>query len=933
MKAFPQLRVRSEYSFRSCYGPIDDITDRLQEIGCQTAGLVDTSGTWGHVHWEKQMNAAGLSPLFGTEFSMPLEDGRKPKCWALATDLASFYRLSSLNPQTPEEMAGVSGVLRFAGAALSDPDHFDYIDINPRSRRAGMRALSLAKETGKPLVLTSDNDYPSPGDRERFLAWDDSKKMTPQYILTEKELRHALRWMPDDVLQQAIMNTHEAAERASGLKLREAPIISVPGDLRELVEEGRKMRLSRGHISDWTDAYQSRLERELEMIKQKAYESYFIVVADMVRWGKKKMLVGPARGSSAGSLVCYLLEITEIDPLVHGLIFERFIDINRDDLPDIDVDFNDTKRELVFDYLGEKYGAENVARIGSVNRLKPRSVIAHVSKKLGIEKGATFNLLNVLIEHSSGDARYGKTVEDTLNLTDQGQDFLKRWPEATLMGEIENHASHTGVHAAGLIVSNEPVIEYCTVRDGVAHIDKKTAERLNLLKIDVLGLRTLGILEDAGALSIEEFYDLKMDDPAVLKIFNDKKFSGVFQFEGSAQRRVSSQVDIDGFTKIEQVTALARPGPLGGGATDSYIKRDNGREDVTFIHPILEDFLGETKGVILYQEQVMRVVRELGGFSWGETSAVRKAISLSKGREALKEYEDKFVVGAKDKGMSGLDARELWEEICSFGRYGMNKSHTTSYATISYWCAYMKCYHPLQYAAASLRNAKDDEQTLEILREIRDEGVAFIPFDADLSAANWTVADGKLLGGFTNLVGIGPSKAAYYLLKRDGDGSGKEPAGLTDKDREKLARLSPKHVDLSPAHTLWGHMYDNPAGYNINGKIKEFSGLMDKQNECVIVRLVSFDLRDKNEELQVQKRGYRMKGNTKFIDCWMVDDTTSKPVRCRIDSKDWFTTGRKVADKVKAGEDWFLVRGRWLERFSMMSINKIKCLTQEDMFE
>ena len=930
---FPQLRVRSEYSFRSNYGPIGKIIDRLQEIGCQTAGLVDTSGTWGHVHWEKKMQGADLSPLYGTEFSMPLEDGRKPKCWALATDLASFYRLSSLNPQTPEEMADAKGVLRFAGAALSNPDHFDYIDINPRSRRATMRALKLARETGKPLVVTSDNDYPSPGDRERFLAWDDSKKMTPQHILTEDELRQALGWMPDAVLQQAIMNTHEAAERASGLKLREAPIISVPGNLAELVEEGRKMRLSRGHIADWSDAYQSRLERELAMIKQKSYASYFIVVADMTKWAKNKMLVGPARGSSAGSLVCYLLEITEIDPLVHGLIFERFIDINRDDLPDIDVDFNDEKRKLVFDYLGEKYGAENVARIGSVNRLKPRSVIAHVSKKLGIEKGATFNLLNVLIEHSSGDARYGKTVEDTLTLTDQGQDFLKRWPEATLMGEIENHASHTGVHAAGLIVSNEPVIEYCTVRDGIAHIDKKNAERLNLLKIDVLGLRTLGILEDAGALSIEDFYDLKMDDPAVLKIFNDKKFSGVFQFEGSAQRRVSSQVDIDGFRKIEQVTALARPGPLGGGATDSYIKRDNGREDVTFIHPILEDFLGETKGVILYQEQVMRIVRELGGFSWGDTSAVRKAISLSKGREALAEYEERFVKGAKEKGMAGLDARDLWEEICSFGRYGMNKSHTTSYATISYWCAYMKCYHPLQYAAASLRNAKDDEQTLEILREIRDEGVAFIPFDADLSAANWTVADGKLLGGFMNLVGIGPSKAAHYLLKRDGDGSDKEPVGLTDKDREKLARLSPKHVDLSPAHTLWGHMYDNPADYNINGKIKEFSGLMDKQDECVIVRLVSFDLRDKNEELQVQKRGYRMKGNTKFIDCWMVDDTTSKPIRCRVDPKDWFTKGRKIADKVKAGEDWFLLRGRWLERFSMMSVNKIMCLTQEDMFE
>lgn len=879
------------------------------------------------------MDGEGIVPLYGTEFVMPTEDGRKPRCWVLATDLPSFYRLSSLNPKTPEEMAGVEGVLRFAGAALTDPDHFDYIDINPRSRMATRRALALHKKTGKPIVITSDNDYPGPEDRERFLAWDDSKKMTPQYILTEREVRDAFNWLPGDVVEAAIRSTHEAAERASGLKLAMAPIISVPGDLNALAETGKQMRLSRGHISEWTEEYQARLQRELAMIEQKDYASYFIVVADMIKWAKERMLVGPARGSSAGSLVCYLLEITEVDPIVHGLIFERFIDVNRDDLPDIDVDFNDTKREQVFAYLGEKYGAENVARIGSVNRLKPRSVIAHVSKKLGIDRGATFNVVNVLIEHSSADSRYGKALEDTLTLTQPGREFIAKWPEAALMGELENHASHSGVHAAGIIVSNEPVIDYCTVRDGIAHIDKKDAERLNLLKIDALGLRTLGILEDAGALTAQEFYDLPLDDPEVFKIFNEHKFSGIFQFEGAAQRRVSMQIDIDSFKRVDHVTALARPGPLGGGATDLYTERASGRAEVEYQHPSMEAYLGDELGVVLYQEQVMRIVREIGGFSWEDTSMIRRGMSGRLGIEGFNRYRDRFIIGAAKLEIAEATATSIWEEICNFGAWGMNKSHTASYAVISYWCAYMKRYHPLQYAAACLRNAKDDEQTLEVLRELRDEGVEFIPFDPDASAANWTVAEGKLLGGFTNLVGIGPSKAQHYILKRDGDGSDKEPLGLTEKDREKLAKLSPKHVDLTPAHTMWGHIYDDPEAHNIHGAVKQFSELGEGENAVVIVRLVRVDRRDKNEKLLVGKRGYAMKGQTQFLDCFMVDDSTSKPIRCRINPRNWNSYGETLADKAVAGQDWFMLRGKWLDKFSMMAVNKVKCLTNPDMFE
>lgn len=931
--SIPQLKVRTEYSYKRCYGSAAEVAKRLKAIGCASAGIVDLNGTWGHVHWEKALQKEGVTPMYGAEFVIPTEDGWKPTCWVLATDLASFYRLSSRNPKTEAEMREATGVIRFAGAALTDPKAFDYIDINPHSKRRTRAALELHRKTGKPLVLTSDNSYPAPEDLERYLAWNDAKYMTQQHILGDEEMAHAFSHstmgeiLTFEEFAQAIVNTYEVAERIGALALEKAPMIKVDEtDWERLVLEGKEYRLERGHIAAWPEEYEARLQREMELIKEKGYVSYFLVVADMIVWAKERMLVGPARGSAAGSLVCYLLQITEVDPIPHNLIFERFIDINRFDLPDIDVDFNDQKRHLVFDYLKDKYGADNIARIGSVSRLKPRSVIAHVSKKLGIPRGAAFGLTNVLIEHSSGDARYGYGLHDTMDTTQPGKDFIAQYPEARLMGEIENHASHSGQHAAGIIVSNVPVIEYCTVRDGIAHIDKKDAEYLNLLKIDALGLRTLGVIEDTGCITSQELYDLKLDGPKVLALFDAQKFSGIFQFEGPAQRRVSTQIPVDCFEKIDHITALARPGPLGGGAAHSYINRNAGREDIVFRHPLMESYLGDTFGVVLYQEQVMRTCREIGKFSWEDTSTIRRIMSKSMGDEFFKSFGAKFVKGAATLGVPKEDAEEIWNEICSFGSWGMNKSHTVSYAVISYWCAYMKTYFPLEYAAACMRNAKDDVQAIEILRELRDEGVNYVPFDPELSEATWASADNKLLGGYTNLVGIGPVKAAKYIEKRAGK-------GLTEKDHATLAKLPIKFNDLCPAHTMWGKIYDDPESQNVRGRVKEFGELEDGGSHVVICQLVKQDRRDKNEAMLVNKRGSELPGQTLFLDSFMVDDSVSQPVRVRTNPKLWKVYGERMADKAVAGEDWFLVRGRWLDQFSMMILEKVKCLTKPEMFE
>ena len=328
-----QLRVRTEFSFKTAFGPIKRVAAALKELDCKAAGIVDSHGTWGHVKWASACNSAGVSPLFGTEIIVPQPDGRRPVCWILARDTRAFYQLSTAarreGADIPALLRAAAGkVYRFAGAALTDPDLFDFVDINPASPIQQMAALKLAKETGKPLVATSDNFYPLIGDKSAFLAMGGRERSTPQHILNATELSEALRTFDAKQFAKAKDNAAEIADQCAH-ELKQAPLIQVPGNLRKVVEAGRKRRLKLGHLSSWPKEYEARLQRELKVIEEKRYESYFLVVSDLVQWAKERMLVGPGRGSSAGSLLCYLVAITEVDPIPNGLLFERFLDINR----------------------------------------------------------------------------------------------------------------------------------------------------------------------------------------------------------------------------------------------------------------------------------------------------------------------------------------------------------------------------------------------------------------------------------------------------------------------------------------------------------------------------------------------------------------------------------------------------------------------------
>lgn len=938
-----QLKVRTEFSFKLAFGPVKRIAQRCKDINSTRAAIVD-SNTWGHVKWAKACAAVGVEPMFGLEFNVKQEDGTRPAAWVLmekgrGTD---FYRWSSA--QLAEEfdharsivaLDDIEGVNKrplqkpgivFAGAAFTDPALFDYIDVNPASPIQQRAAINLHRRTGKPLVVTSDNAYAAPGaaDFGPFMAISGRQKMTPQHVMAAHEFRKAIRFATDDELAQAIKNTYEVAERCA-TSLERAPLIHLPGNLEALVRDGIKYRIGRGHLKDWTDDHEARIKRELAMIREKDFDSYFLVVADLVTWAKSNMLVGPGRGSSAGSLVCYLLRITEVNPLEHGLLFERFIDVTRSDLPDIDIDFNDVKRDDCFTYLASRHGQENVCRIGNVGTLKPKSAMKEVCRRLGLPDGRRFDVINVLIDYTSGDSRFGNSLEDTMTKTDVGRRFMEDFPQAKVLWDVENHAWYTGVHAAGVIVSNLPVNQFCTVGpDNVAHIDKPDAEYLNLLKIDALGLRTLGIIEDAGVVDNETLYDLAQhpNDPSAIGILNAGKFVGIFQFEGSTQRDVTSKIDVKTFRQIDHITALARPGPLGGGAAAKYFMRSAGREEVEYRHPSMSAYLGSTLGVILYQEQVMRIGAELGKMSWKEVTLMRKAMSGRKGNEFFGQLRATFMKGAAENGLNEDDAEHIWQEINTFGAWGMNASHTVSYSVVSYWCCWMKCYHAVAYAAACLRSAKDDNQTMELLRELHQEGIQYVPFDIDKSDVNWSVQDGKLVGGFMSLHGYGKSKATVAVRKR------KEGA-WTKKDLDRISAARVLYSELYPLTTKYKTYYESPeaAGCAAGSVMSRLDNLPTRGTVLTLGTVSKKRRRDKNEDVLIKRRGGEvMKGDTAFADIYIMDDT-GKEIIVRVQPRDFEPIGRLALDNLVVGVDVVLVRGRRIPDYSMITAMRLRCLT------
>lgn len=941
------LRLRTEYSFGTAYGPLPRV---IAAVGDAPAlGIADRSGTWGHVQFEKACKRANKKPIFGAEIGIVpnLDREEHAPAWMAFmarnnAGLREVYELVTEStgpdnfyyfPRLPySRLSGVSeNVIILTGfnpkcELLPKRQKNIYVDRSPSTLPC---VLEWARDYRVPFVAASDNYYPRPEDNSVYQIVAGRRRdarTTPMHILDEWEwAMHCPGKIAWDA-KSALAITYDLAKECNAT-IPKAKMVTFPykKSLEQLCREAAPKR----GINLKDPVYSARLRREIDLIADKEFEDYFYVIWDMLLFAKGRMLVGPARGSSCGSLVCYLLSITEIDPIPFGLIFERFIDINRKDLPDIDIDFPDDRREQVFEYIAHKYGKDCVARLGTVMRYQAKSAIDAVAISLRIPIADTETLKSSILERSGGDARAAFCILDTFNELEIGREMLRKYPHLKIAAEIEAHASTSGQHAAGVVITAEPISQFCSVnqRNGVAMVDKKDAEEVNFLKIDALGLRTLSVIQDSLdqiGQTREWITKYPLDDAAAFEVINNSRFAGVFQFDGYAVQSLCQQMKIDNFEDIAALGALARPGPLNSGGANEYIKRRTGQTKTTYLHPLVEPMTRVSYGIVIYQEQVMEIARIMGKLSWEDVSSLRKAMSKSLGDEFFNTFWVRFLEGALSQGVTKEDARHVWENINTMGSWSFNRSHSVAYGMVSYWCMVLKAHFPLQWAAACLRNARSEDQCIKLLRELDGEGFKYRDFDYDYSGANWTIRNNELLGGITNIKGIGPKIAEQILAAR------KEGRALSDARERKLrAGLTPFSPELVfECRTRFGHIMSDPRAFNIGSKIWRLSEITsDMEGDFLFFgKVVKKDVRDLNEPLFVQKRGgVLMEGQTQYLNLTVEDDTSS--ILLSISKHKYLDLGKPIVESGKIG-DWYLWKGWMYRGFRKVYVKRIRTEAQ-----
>ena len=541
------------------------------------------------------------------------------------------------------------------------------------------------------------------------------------HLLSDEEMRAQMGAQGID-REDIYAHSNEIAEKVEQYRIQDhldllpAQYQNPMQELANLAVEGLK---ERGVYK--TEGYMERLEEEMGIIEEKNFGPYFLVVRNMINWAKKQgIIVGPGRGSSAGSLLCYALGITDIDPIEHGLLFFRFINPERNDFPDIDTDIQDSRREEVKDYLVRQY--RHVASIATFLQFKDKGVVRDVARVLHIPLTDVNKVLKMV------------DTWDEYCTSKQTAWFREKYPEVTQYGEqLRGRIRGTGIHAAGVVTSKEPIFRHAPMetrnspgsgeRIPVVAVDMEEAERIGLIKIDALGLKTLSVLKDVLSI-VEERHGKKInlleidpDDLNVYKMLSDGFTKGVFQCEATPYTNLLIKMGVKNLSELAASNALVRPGAMNTIGKD-YIERKHGRQGITFHHDVMKSFTAETFGCILYQEQVMQACVELGGMSMAEADKVRKIIGKKKDAKEFDVFRDKFVEGAS-RYMTPNAAKELWHDFEAHAGYSFNKSHAVAYSTLSYWTAWLKYHYPLEFMFALLKNEKDKDTRTDYLIEAK----------------------------------------------------------------------------------------------------------------------------------------------------------------------------------------------------------------------
>ncbi|MFJ6077863.1 DNA polymerase III subunit alpha [Pseudarthrobacter sp. NPDC092419] len=682
-------------------------------------------------------------------------------------------------------------------------------------RRVTGDLLRLAKELNLPLVATNDLHYTHEHDakaHEALLAIQSGSTLleptydnggsrfafsgSGYYLKSPREMRELFRDHPE-----ACDNTLLIAERCEVSFNTDANYMPrfpcPPGEdetswLVKEVDKGLQYRYPKGV----PDEVRKQADYELGVITSMGFPGYFLVVADFINWAKNNGIrVGPGRGSGAGSMVAYAMRITDLDPLRHGLIFERFLNPDRVSMPDFDVDFDDRRRSEVIDYVTRKYGDERVAMIVTYGTIKTKQALKDSSRVLGYPFSMGEQLTKALPPAvMAKDIPLADIQNPEAKRYGEAGDFrqlIATDPEAAKVFEtalgIEGLKRQWGVHAAGVIMSSDPIIDVIPImrrfQDGqvITQFDYPTSEGLGLIKMDFLGLRNLTIISDAlENIKMNRGIDLdlenlELDDAASYELLARGDTLGVFQLDGGPMRSLLKLMKPDNFEDISAVLALYRPGPMGANAHTDYALRKNGIQEVIPIHPELEEplreILGGTFGLIVYQEQVMAVAQKLAGYSLGQADILRRAMGKKKKSELDKQFAG-FSQGMQDNGYSMEAVKTLWDILLPFSDYAFNKAHSAAYGVISYWTAYLKAHYAPEYMAALLTSVGDDKDKSAIyLNECRRMGITVLPPDVNESALNFTPVGNDIRFGMGAIRNVGVNAVEAMVAARESEGA------------------------------------------------------------------------------------------------------------------------------------------------------------------
>ncbi len=687
------------------------------------------------------------------------------------------------------------------------PDRF-YLEVQENGldeqRVVNEALLELAETTGLPLVATNDCHYLNASDVEAHdvllciqtqAKVADEKRMRFEtkelYYKSPEEMERAFAWAP-----QTVPNSAEiAVERCEGyefdFKTSHFPVYALPegmtldAEFRKLAREGLEERFMKSPEPLDREKYTARLELELDVICQMGFPGYFLIVQDFINWAKDNGVpVGPGRGSAAGSLAAWALRITNIDPLPYNLLFERFLNIERVSLPDIDVDFCERNRHKVLKYMTDRYGVDSVAQITTFGTMKAKAVVRDVGRAMGMTFQETDRIAKLI------PGQLNMTLDKALELEPDLAALYANDPQTKKLLDIsrrfEGMSRHASTHAAGVVVSDRPMWDYVPLYRGkrdeiVTQYDMKVVEKVGLVKFDFLGLKTMTLLQDTLNLIAEQgktppdLDTLPLTDPETYKLYASGDTDGIFQVESSGMRSYLRQLKPTVFEDVIAMLALYRPGPLDSGMVPDFINRKHGRQEVRYPLEdkkpgLLEPCLKDTYGVIVYQEQVMQIAQIVANYTLGGADLLRRAMGKKKPEE-MAAQRVQFVRGAAENGIGEKDANEVFDLMEKFAEYGFNKSHSAAYALISYHTAYLKTHYKAEFMAALLTSEMgNQDKVLKYVAACKDMGLEVDPPSVQLSRREFSVHDGRILFGLGGIKNVGDEAISEIIEARKQSG-------------------------------------------------------------------------------------------------------------------------------------------------------------------